>query len=154
MKLYKSLHRSKERHRHSHHVSRPRKYVLQKDLFYHLNGLGIVGYEYEDKDIRIRSNGHITVYSGYESDGNTPKLNTPFGAYGVPDGPVQKDGLPISARAFIIHDALLDTGHHHGIAIQKVHQAYAYEIRKTTWIFKRLYAYMVVKFGPRKYRHA
>lgn len=130
------------------------KYKLKENLFFQTQ---IKGYDYQivygDFVSEIQSNGVVIVSKGFLSDGNSPKFSTPFGSYGIPDGPLDLiTGRPVTANAFFLHDALIRLNRKGKLNIpyQLIHKEYCNEISKTSFFLKGFYCFMVKLLGPRK----
>ncbi len=123
-----------------------KKFELASKLSYNTD---LRGYEYEDQYCSIYASGLVTLRKGICSDGCSPTYNTPLGVIGVWNGPIQSDGLPITARAFFLHDALLERRRKIGIPVDDIHKAFEAEIMLSGFILAPLYAYAVNQYGPR-----
>lgn len=133
---------------------RPTRYVVPDDMIYFT---GIKSRDFENHEILLEANGRVTVKKGFPSDGCSPTFKMPFSKFfqfgwvmGPPNGPNDPvTGLPISARAFFLHDALLD--HVRDLVKAKeIHREFCREINKTEWRWKRQACWLVCKFGPSK----
>ena len=132
---------------------RPTRYRAHKDFIYFTE---IKGVTFENEFLRIEPNGRITVREGFLSDGCSPKYKVPlltkwFGyVLGSPDGPRDPEtGLPISARAFFLHDALLDYVRD-TVNIKQIHKEFCKEIHITNWKLRKQACWMVCKLGPKR----
>lgn len=95
---------------------------------------------------------HITISPVACSDGCSPKYHTPFGIIGAWDGPIYIDNLgrelPITFRAFFLHDVLLANRKLLGLTAYQCHQEFERELNRTDFIFKKLYIELAYRFGP------
>lgn len=113
----------------------------------------IEGYEFENDQIKIQKDGLVTIKRDAGSDGCTPCFLL-FGAsyWGIPNGPVRAcTQEPVTARAFFLHDWLLNTRHESGIPVELIHQAFCDEISdiERYWA-KPFYCPAVKLFGPKR----
>lgn len=133
---------------------RATRFVAAHDYVYFTN---LRGFDFENDQIRIEVNGRVTVKKGFRSDGCSPTYKLPFSKFfqfgwiiGPPNGPRDPDtGLPVSARAFFLHDALLDNAKDF-IPVNKIHAEFCREIKLTDWRWKNNACFFVEKFGPKK----
>ena len=127
--------------------------VSRKDYY-----TDITGYIYNSDEITIHSDGHIIIHEGAGSDGCTPVWIVANRFYvGVPNGPKIKVTIgdnefyePISARAFYLHDWLLNARHKTKMPVDVIHQAFCNEINGRDWWAKEPYCKIVKRFGPQK----
>lgn len=135
------------------HDRRAKLFRLHQDFqFYtHLRGI-----EFENEFIRIRNNGHATLYEGCLSDGCSPtkRIKTwfQFGwVLGPPNGPPHPEHphLPISFKAFFFHDMLLDYCRD-VVPMDDIHKLFCIEIHKTDWRLGDAACWLVKKFGPKR----
>jgi hypothetical protein len=132
---------------------RPTRFVVPKDMIFFTS---ISGLEIDNAYFKIEPNGRAVVKKGFRSDGCSPTFKLPFSNFfqfgwvvGPPNGPRDPDtGLPVSARAFFIHDALLDYCRPH-VPTKVIHAEFCREINATNWRWKKLACNAVCKFGPR-----
>ena len=130
------------------------KYAAPTDLIYHTN---IKGRNFENEELKLESNGRAVVKKGFPSDGCSPTFKMPFNKFfqfgwvvGPPNGPRDsKTGLPVSARAFFLHDALLDHVRH-VVNTREIHREFCREIKLTDWRWKDQACWFVCKFGPKR----
>lgn len=130
------------------------KYKLSEQKEYKTD---IIGQSYScknpDHPCEIFPDGKLLVYRGFLSDGNSPKFNTWFGPYGIPDGPFDHEkGEPITAPAFYKHDALIHLNREGQLNIEYkwIHAEYCHEIEKTNYRFRWFYCQVVKLLGPKK----
>ena len=136
------------------HRKRPTRFVVPEDYVYFTN---IRGVKFENKYFAIDDNGRAVVKEGFRSDGCSPTGRLPFSGFfqfgwvvGPPNGPRDVyTGLPISARAFFLHDALLDYIRS-DVKIEQIHAEFCREINLTNWRWRKQACFMVCKFGPKK----
>ena len=118
----------------------------------------ITGIEYEDEYCKLDKHGRLIVKRFCPSDGCTPKwliLNLFY--FGVPDGPIDSHTrLPVTYRAFYVHDVLL-------YIVQKlkidglfvaIHREFCREIHRAPWRkeYKMIYCQVVKRLGPKRLR--
>ena len=130
------------------------RYELDQDMIEQTN---IKGYHAEidlhEGKALLTEDGKLHIYAGFKSDGNTLSFTLIFGFYKLNDGPIDpKTGLPITARAFYVHDVLIKLSRKSGqpLPFKKIHQEYKRLLKKTNFKYKRLYYTAVQWFGPRK----
>lgn len=127
------------------------RFINHQDKVYHT---ALLGYSYDSEQISIDPTGKITVFAGAGSDGCTPVwlfANRIFG--GVPNGPLIRTESgklePVTARAFYLHDWLLNTRSETFIPVDLIHKEFCIEIRKTDFWARNIYCKMVKWFGPK-----
>jgi len=135
------------------HNRRPLKYILNADWEY-LTEIREVNFE--NDFIKIDDHGLVVVKEKFRSDGCSPKFKFfGLGLKGIPDGYIVDkpgsilDGYPITARAFFIHDALLDSHHDTGISARAIHREFCREIKQAKYWPKHLYCIVVKTLGPK-----
>lgn len=114
--------------------------------------LRIYGREYDDQYFSIRPNGSCVIKPGYASDGCTPKWDMgPLGIRGISDGRMElSTGYPVTYRAFMVHDALLQYRDVINIKTHEAHNEFCREIKRAKFYWSRIYCRAVRWFGPRK----
>lgn len=124
------------------------RYVLPRDEDYQTK---IYGHAFENEWFFIRENGHARVKEGYASDGNSPRILVLDWFYlSPPDGREDPEtGLPVTYRAFSLHDALLVNYKAIGIRKAQAHPEYCREIKRTNFPLRHVYCAAVTLFGPR-----
>ena len=117
----------------------------------------IFGIEFENEFFKLQADGKATVKEGYLSDGCSPTYKLPFSKFfqfgwvvGPPNGPRDpKTGLPISHKAFFLHDALLDFCR--GLVdIELIHAEFCREINLTNWAHRSTACWFVCNLGPKR----
>lgn len=110
----------------------------------------IKGYKYEDAGIKIYPNGLVYLKEGLCSDGCSPTFDVPLlGIIGPWNGPVNRHtNLPITAKAFYLHDALLEVRRFTGMTTDEIHKAFCVEMMKTDFILRELYCLLATRYGP------
>lgn len=129
-------------------------YTLKKDFKYTLphgfrgrvNGM-IRFYDDKFKKLAEISDFYITVYSGYSSDGCSPKIKLFNWVVGTPDGPIQDDGYPQTYWASLIHDVIWQFNEQSPFASLERDKLFLYMLKKSNWKYSNLYYYAVRLFS-------
>ena len=111
----------------------------------------ILGFEFRDEFLQITKDGVVKLFYGLCSDGCSPTYVFPFiGVVGPWNGPKPyPSALPVTARAFFLHDALLERRKEIGIPVEQIHRAFSKEIGLTDFVLKDFYSFLARHFGPR-----
>jgi len=122
-------------------------YAAPYDIEYQLD---IKGRSFSNEWFHIEPSGRAIVRKHYASDGCTPKFWVgDWFSVGVPDGPLDLDtGMVITARAFYIHDALIQFAAEIPVTYSEAHHEFCIEIHKTDFSMKEVYCTVVRHFGP------
>lgn len=126
-----------------------KKYQLFAQMWFQTT---LLGYEYRDEHFGISPSGLVWLGNGICSDGCSPTYQVPvIGLVGPWNGPRSQmhPDLPITARAFFLHDALMERRKLLGIPVEDAHAQFELEIKKSRFFLAALYAWFVNTFGPK-----
>lgn len=91
----------------------------------------------------------IIIRSGACSDGCSPTKRLGRWVIGPWNGRVVKRlGLPETYRAFFAHDVLLENRAALGLTAEQCHDVFEHEILQTKFPLRKLYVFMVRRYGP------
>lgn len=124
------------------------KYTLQAQETYYTD---ITGISFDNGEMRLYPSGLLFLRPGAGADGCSPTVKLPFlGVVGPWNGPIHhKYNLPVTYRAFFVHDVLLRYRKEIGITTKQCHRVFQVEISRTPFILRNVYYHLVDIFGPR-----
>jgi hypothetical protein len=126
-------------------------YLFKLDRPFSYESPHLRGISFENEWIRILPIGRIEIAAGYAWDGCSPKLFLSKFYLGTPDGPIMSDGLPQTAWASLVHDALCQFRLDIPITKDKTVLIFDEMLRKANWKLRPIYTFAVNHFGPQQF---
>lgn len=94
---------------------------------------------------KLKSNGLLEVYDGFQFDGCSPKFKITIGSktfiFGTPDGCIGQDGYPLLFHAALKHDVLCKMFKQCGFIYSRktIDKEFQKDLKKVKWKWRGLY---------------